>query len=169
MNFSYSIFETPFGLCLVGSEGGVVSSVLFGDTEEELVREFSDRFSKEGATITCLNERVHDDVRAYICDNAQKDISIVLEGTPFQKDVWHELQNIQKGETVTYEELARRIGKPKAVRAVASAVGQNPVAYLVPCHRVVRKDGGLGGYHWGIERKQAMLARETLGVCGSET
>ena len=87
-------------------------------------------------------------------------------GTPFQKRVWNELCTIKKGQVITYTELAKRIGKPKAVRAVASAVGKNPCAPEVPCHRVVRSDGGLGGYcaKGGIKTKLALLKKEGVDV-----
>lgn len=83
-------------------------------------------------------------------------------GTPFQKRVWRTLQTIPPGETWSYEHLAEHIGTPRAVRAVASACGRNPVAVLVPCHRVVRKDGGLGGYRWGLDVKRKLLALEQV-------
>ncbi len=87
-------------------------------------------------------------------------------GTEFQKKVWHALCDIKKAEVITYSELARRIGKPRAVRAVASAVGKNPFAPDVPCHRVVRSDGGLGGYSapGGVKTKRALLAKEGVDV-----
>ena len=87
-----------------------------------------------------------------------------LKGTPFQKKVWAGLLTIPKGKTITYTELARKIGKPKAIRAVANAVGANPCAPIVPCHRVVRADGTLGGYSGvgGIKTKQALLKKEGL-------
>lgn len=86
------------------------------------------------------------------------------KGTPFQKKVWHELCRIKKGEVITYAELARRIGKPKAIRAVGNAVGKNPLAPEVPCHRVVRTDGTLGGYSGkgGIKTKLALLKKEGI-------
>lgn len=91
-----------------------------------------------------------------------------VAGTAFQKKVWKELCAIKKGEVITYTELARRIGKPNAVRAVANAVGANPLAPEVPCHRVVRADGGLGGYSGkgGIHTKLALLKKEGINVAG---
>ena len=85
-----------------------------------------------------------------------------LRGTAFQQRVWHELQHIPHGETMTYAELAARIGAPKAVRAVGTACSANPVAMVVPCHRVVRADGSLGGYAWGLQRKERLLRGEKL-------
>jgi len=86
-----------------------------------------------------------------------------LRGTEFQVRVWRALRQIPAGHTTSYADLARRIGQPSAVRAVANACGANPVAILVPCHRIVRSDGSLGGYRWGVERKRALLAAEALG------
>lgn len=85
-----------------------------------------------------------------------------LEGTPFQKKVWKVLLSIKKGKTITYKELAKKVGKPKAVRAVGNAVGANPVIVTIPCHRVVRSDGSLGGYSGkgGIKAKRALLLKE---------
>jgi AraC family transcriptional regulator of adaptative response/methylated-DNA-[protein]-cysteine methyltransferase len=87
-------------------------------------------------------------------------VPLDLRGTPFQRRVWQELQQVPRGETATYTELAKRAGMPRAVRAVASACARNPVSLFVPCHRIVRRDGGLGGYRWGLDRKRALLARE---------
>lgn len=87
-----------------------------------------------------------------------------LKGTPFQKKVWRELLNIPKGKIITYKELAKKIGKPKAVRAVANAVGANPLTIIIPCHRVIRSDGTLGGYsgRGGIKTKRALLMKEGI-------
>ncbi|MCL5875141.1 MAG: MGMT family protein, partial [Candidatus Dependentiae bacterium] len=86
--------------------------------------------------------------------------SFNLQGTPLQLKIWHALREIPQGSTVNYQDLAIQIGHPKAWRAVANAVGKNPIAYLIPCHRVIRKDGTLGGYRWGIHKKQALLLSE---------
>jgi methylated-DNA-[protein]-cysteine S-methyltransferase len=85
-----------------------------------------------------------------------------LKGTPFQKKVWQAILRIPKGKTITYQELARQVGKPKAVRAVANAVGANPLTIIIPCHRVVRSDGSLGGYSGagGTKTKRALLSQE---------
>ncbi|MEE8420958.1 MAG: methylated-DNA--[protein]-cysteine S-methyltransferase, partial [Dehalococcoidales bacterium] len=91
------------------------------------------------------------------------DLPVDVEGTDFQQRVWDVLRLIPYGRTRTYREVACLVGKPSAPRAVARACAANPVAMVVPCHRVIRKDGGLGGYRWGIERKEALLAREQRG------
>ncbi|WP_308718946.1 methylated-DNA--[protein]-cysteine S-methyltransferase [Komagataeibacter xylinus] len=88
------------------------------------------------------------------------DLPLALQGTPFQHQVWQALRAVPCGHTVTYTELAARIGRPTAVRAVAGACAANRLAVVVPCHRVIRHDGSLSGYRWGVARKQALLARE---------
>ena len=88
-------------------------------------------------------------------------IPLKLIGTPFQVRVWEALQTIPYGQTVSYAHIAKEIGRPKAVRAVGNAVGSNPFTIVIPCHRVVRTDGGIGGYAWGIERKKWLLEHET--------
>jgi len=87
-------------------------------------------------------------------------IELHLKGTPFQQMVWAELKRLQHGVTISYQELATRLGMPRAVRAVASAIGRNPVSILIPCHRVLRSDSSLGGYRWGLPLKEKLLAYE---------
>ncbi len=89
-------------------------------------------------------------------------LNLDLRGTAFQREVWAALLDLSPGETLSYGDLASRLGRPKAARAVASAVGSNCIAVLVPCHRIVAAGGGLGGYRWGLERKAALLQRESL-------
>ncbi len=85
------------------------------------------------------------------------DVPLMLDGTPFQIQVWKLLLTVPRGETWTYQELANHLGRPSATRAVANACGANKIAYFIPCHRIIRSDGGLGGYRWGIELKQRLL------------
>ncbi len=91
---------------------------------------------------------------------ASSDIPLDLQGTTFQATVWEELRSLAPGTTATYGEIAARIGRPTAARAVANACASNPIALVVPCHRVVRGDGAMGGYRWGVERKQSLLSAE---------
>jgi len=91
---------------------------------------------------------------------SQETAPLYLIGAPFQLKVWEALLNVPTGHVTTYSEIAGAIGTPKAVRAVGTAVGRNPISWLIPCHRALRKSGALGGYHWGLERKRAMLAWE---------
>ena len=94
-------------------------------------------------------------------DEGLSETPLFLIGAPFQIKVWEALLNIPSGHVTTYSEIAEAIGNPRAVRAVGTAVGRNPVSWLIPCHRALRKSGGLGGYHWGLPVKRAMLAWES--------
>jgi AraC family transcriptional regulator, regulatory protein of adaptative response / methylated-DNA-[protein]-cysteine methyltransferase len=94
-------------------------------------------------------------------DKTHLDLPLDIRGTAFQKQVWQALQKIPYSQTRTYTDIARDIAKPQAVRAVGNACGANPIALIVPCHRVLRSDGSLGGYRWGIERKQKLLIQES--------
>ncbi|NBB79583.1 MAG: methylated-DNA--[protein]-cysteine S-methyltransferase [Verrucomicrobia bacterium] len=125
---------------LVYSGDGSSGAVAHDDSRMEAFREWMDRF--EGA------------------DPAERWNFLDLSGSDFSQSVWRRLLQIPLGETRSYGEIAREIGRPGASRAVGSAVGANPVAVLVPCHRVVPKTGGLGGYRWGVERKRALLDAE---------
>jgi AraC family transcriptional regulator of adaptative response/methylated-DNA-[protein]-cysteine methyltransferase len=91
-------------------------------------------------------------------------IGVDVKGTSFQRRVWEALRAVPRGSVATYEDIARRIGRPKAARAVGSAIGRNPVAFVIPCHRVIRKSGDLGGYRWGLERKSRILSWEKRGA-----
>ncbi len=94
------------------------------------------------------------------CEGDTQNQSVLTEGTQFQRRVWAALLDIKRGEVATYSQLAERLGRPTAVRAVASAIAANELAILIPCHRVIRKGGALGGYRWGLERKQALINQE---------
>jgi len=162
----FAVGECSLGSVLVATTAKGICAVLLGDDAGELVRDLCDRFPK-----ACLQP----------CGNAfEKGVAQVLEfidepkvrfplpldlrGTLFQQKVWQALQKIPPGETLTYSSLAARLGHPKAVRAVAGACAANSVAVAIPCHRVVRSDGGLAGYRWGVDRKRALLLRERLRV-----
>mgnify|MGYP001944944994 FL=1 len=99
----------------------------------------------------------------YFTENRQSfDFPIDLHGTPFQKEVWQALQTIPYGETATYSEIAEKVGRPKAVRAVGSAIGKNPLLIVIPCHRVIRKNGDLSGFREGIDLKKKLLQLEKI-------
>ena len=143
------------------TDSGVCFMAL-GDEPESLFRELKKRFPQaqliapSGEFITTV-----ENLAASIENPAQKCvIPLDLHGTPFQKLVWQGLTTIPAGSTLTYRELAERIGHPNGFRAVANACGANPVAVVVPCHRVIRSDGSPGGYHWGTDRKEKLLALE---------
>ncbi len=105
---------------------------------------------------------VYRQIEALIGGVGDPKVPLDLRGTAFQRKVWDALRQVPRGATATYTELAERAGVPKAVRAVASACARNPVSLFVPCHRIVRRDGGLGGYRWGLERKRDLLRREQV-------
>jgi AraC family transcriptional regulator of adaptative response/methylated-DNA-[protein]-cysteine methyltransferase len=158
----YGVTRSPIGLVLVGETNAGVCAVMLGDDECSLRAGLEAEFG--AATLVRDDAAVREDseaVVAYIAGRSEMpDIPLDLYGTEFQRTVWAALTTIPAGTTVTYSELARSIGRPRAQRAVASACGRNHVSVLVPCHRVVRTDGGLGGYKWGVDRKRRLLERE---------
>jgi AraC family transcriptional regulator of adaptative response/methylated-DNA-[protein]-cysteine methyltransferase len=157
----FSIVDSPFGRLLVAYTERGVCSVALGDSDATLERAFRDQFS--AADVHRAGSTVHAWITTIVAslDGRPTDVvPIDAHGTAFQLRVWKALQRIPRGTTLSYSVVAKRIGRPTAVRAVARACATNPVALIVPCHRVVREDGGLGGYRWGVERKQAILDHE---------
>jgi AraC family transcriptional regulator of adaptative response/methylated-DNA-[protein]-cysteine methyltransferase len=158
----FAVGQTSLGAILVASSLKGVAAILLGNDPDELVRDLQDRFPKAhliGADrdYEALVARVVGFIEA---PQIGLHLPLDVRGTAFQQRVWQALQNIPAGEAVSYAEIAQRIGTPKAVRAVADACAANNLAVAIPCHRVVRKDGSLSGYAWGIERKRALLDRE---------
>jgi AraC family transcriptional regulator of adaptative response/methylated-DNA-[protein]-cysteine methyltransferase len=146
---------STLGQVLVAEMDAAVAAVLFGADRAELLANLRGRFP--GTRIEPGAVRL-DVVLAAIEHPARGfDGTLAVGGTDFQRRVWTALTAIPAGETRSYAEVARAIGTPAAVRAVASACGANPIAVLIPCHRVLRGDGSLGGYRWGVERKRALL------------
>jgi AraC family transcriptional regulator of adaptative response/methylated-DNA-[protein]-cysteine methyltransferase len=157
----YAIASSPLGLVLVGATEVGVCAVMLADDEPTLLAALDAEFGaaelvRDDAGLGAQTRAVTD----HLAGGTRPDLPLDLRGTEFQRRVWTALQTIPSGSTVTYGELARAIGHPNAQRAVASACGGNHVAVLVPCHRVVRADGGLGGYKWGVQRKRRLLERE---------
>jgi AraC family transcriptional regulator of adaptative response/methylated-DNA-[protein]-cysteine methyltransferase len=157
MTIRYGMTETPLGVLLVAATERGVAAVSLGDTRRPLETWLSEEFPQ--ATLVRDDEGVRPYAEAVL--QAPGTVPLDLAGTAFQRRVWEELRKIPAGTTRTYSEVAEAIGQPTAVRAVASACARNPAAVVVPCHRVVRRGGGLGGYRWGLDRKQALLDRET--------
>ncbi|CAG0909485.1 unnamed protein product [Cyprideis torosa] len=153
-------FDSPFGPALVmGTEKGICGIGFASEcTEDEATRDLCDRWPN--ATFAEAPERLKPWVDAAF-GVAEGDVPLFLIGAPFQIKVWEALMQIPSGHVTTYSELAGAIGHPRAVRAVGTAVGRNPVSYLIPCHRALRKSGALGGYHWGLPVKRAILAWES--------
>ncbi len=160
----YTIVPCALGLVLVAMTSRGVHRVVLGD--DAVALEASLREALPAAALV-RDDASLGDISASVVALASgaalaHALPLDLRGTAFQQRVWRELQRIPRGETITYAELAARIGAPKAVRAVGTACGANPVAMVVPCHRVVRADGTLGGYAWGLERKVRLLRDEQL-------
>jgi AraC family transcriptional regulator of adaptative response/methylated-DNA-[protein]-cysteine methyltransferase len=160
----YTIVPCALGVGLVAMTSRGVHRVVLGDTAEVLETTLRDALHaaelvRDDAALGDISARVVALASGAALSHA---LPLDLRGTAFQQRVWRELQRIPRGETITYAELAARIGAPKAVRAVGTACGANPVAMVVPCHRVVRADGTLGGYAWGVERKVRLLRDEKL-------
>jgi AraC family transcriptional regulator, regulatory protein of adaptative response / methylated-DNA-[protein]-cysteine methyltransferase len=159
---AYTIADSPVGKLLVASTQKGVCKISLGDDEKKLSDSLYGEFPK--ALIAADKSALKDAVRAILDYLEQKktkiDLPLDLQATTFQMRVWRELQRIPYGKTLSYEQVAAKLNQPSATRAVARACATNPVALVVPCHRVVRKDGGLGGYRWGLERKRKLLAAE---------
>jgi AraC family transcriptional regulator, regulatory protein of adaptative response / methylated-DNA-[protein]-cysteine methyltransferase len=158
----FAIGESWLGPILVATSEKGVCAILLGDDPEEMVRDLQDRFPKAefiggDADFELLVARV---VGLLENPSLGLDLPLDIRGTAFQQQVWEALRQIPAGSTASYAEIAERIGQPKSVRAVAQACAANHLAVAVPCHRVVRTDGSLSGYHWGVERKGRLLKRE---------
>lgn len=159
----FAIGECSLGAILVAASARGVCAIALGDDPALLAQQFQDRFPNADLVggdpgFEQLVARV---VAAVEAPGLGVGLPLDVRGTAFQQRVWQALCDIPAGETATYAQVARRIGHPKAVRAVAAACAANPLAVAIPCHRVVRTDGGLSGYRWGVERKQKLLERES--------
>lgn len=162
MEIHYTIVDSPLGRLLVGATDRGISALYLGEThgrlEDALRKEYPhaeiqrDRNGLEGWVGKILAHLKGKEPHL--------DLPTDVQATAFQRRVWEELRKIPYGATRTYSEVARAIGRPKAIRAVARACATNPVSVVVPCHRVVREDGNLAGYRWGLERKEKLLAHE---------
>ena len=162
VEIAFATVPTTLGVLLVAASPAGVAAVLIGDDADALLRDLQHRFAGHplvagGAAIEALAARLaaHLDV-----PSEPVDVPLDVRGTAFQRTVWTALRAIPSGTTATYAEVATQVGKPQAVRAVAQACAANAHAVLIPCHRVVRSDGGLSGYRWGVERKRRLLDAE---------
>ncbi len=158
----FAVGECSFGSILVAQSDRGVCAILLGDDPDRLARDLQDRFPQADlvggdAGFEALVARVVGFVEA---PSMGLDLPLDVRGTAFQQRVWQALREIPAGRTVSYTDVARRIGAPKSIRAVAHACAANTLAVAIPCHRVVRNDGALSGYRWGVERKRALLERE---------
>ena len=157
-----AVAHSSLGAVVVAVTGRGVCAIELGDDPDTLVEAVTERFHGAervdhdpdlAAVVTAVVALVEDPA-------ARSELPLDVRGTAFQERVWRALRSIEPGETVTYAELAGRVGAPSGARAVASACAANPLAVAIPCHRVVRADGTLGGYRWGLARKAALLDRE---------
>lgn len=159
---SYTIVASPFGRLLVAVTERGVCAVQMADTDADLEQDLRAEFP--AATIqrdnTALREPVEKILNHLTNKQPRLDLSLDIRATAFQRQVWEQLRSIPYGQTVSYGAVAKALGKPGAVRAVGRACATNPVAIVIPCHRVVREDRTLGGYRWGLERKQQLLEHE---------
>ncbi|NYT65422.1 bifunctional DNA-binding transcriptional regulator/O6-methylguanine-DNA methyltransferase Ada [Alcaligenaceae bacterium] len=162
----FAIGQCSLGAILVAQSPRGVCAILMDDDPEQLVHNLQDLFPK--ANLLGADPDFEDTIANVIglveAPGLGLNLPLDVQGTVFQERVWQALRDIPVGTTATYTEIAQRIGLPKAIRAVASACGANRLAVAIPCHRVVRSDGNLTGYRWGIERKQALLEREALHI-----
>ncbi len=160
----FAVGECSLGPILVASSDKGVCAILLGEDPDALARDLQDRFPKANLVggDTGYEKLVATVVGFIEAPKKGLDLPLDVRGTAFQQRVWKELQRIPAGETASYTEVARRIGLPKSVRAVAGACGANALAVAIPCHRVLRRDGGVSGYRWGVDRKHALLQREKM-------
>ncbi len=162
VGIAFAVARTSLGTVLVARRAGAVCAILLGDSEERLARELGAIFPDAPREI---RQKALGPELAAVVALAEKpwtafEAPLAIGGTPFQKKVWAALREIPAGATVSYAEIARRIGAPSALRAVAGACAANVLAIAVPCHRVLRSDGTLSGYRWGLERKRILIERE---------
>jgi AraC family transcriptional regulator, regulatory protein of adaptative response / methylated-DNA-[protein]-cysteine methyltransferase len=166
VSISYATLDTPAGLMMIAASDRGICFVAFGDSEAELFERLRGEY--RNAAIEPMRDREHPQFRAWVeaiarhLRGAQShlDLPLDIRATAFQMRIWKYLQQIPYGDVQSYSEVARAIGAPTAARAVARACAANPVAVVVPCHRVIRADGAAGGYRWGLPRKRALIDSE---------
>lgn len=158
LSIDYFFYETLYGLSLIASTSKGICYIGFGE-KETMFNDFKKRYS--GAILQEQKTDLHKLALNYIKNEKVSELPLHISGTDFQISVWKALLEIPIGKLSSYQAVASAVNNPKAVRAVGSAVGDNPVSYIIPCHRVIRSDGGLGGYFWGLEIKRQMIDVET--------
>jgi AraC family transcriptional regulator of adaptative response/methylated-DNA-[protein]-cysteine methyltransferase len=158
----FAVGECSLGSILVAASPTGVCAILLGDDPDALARDLQDRFPRAHLLggDKAFEQLVAKVVGLVEAPGLGLELPLDVRGTAFQQRVWEALRKIPAGSTATYAEIAQRIGAPKSVRAVAQACAANALAVAIPCHRVVRTDGGLSGYRWGVERKRTLLDRE---------
>lgn len=155
----YGFVRTPLGRCLLAVSAGRVGYLAFAapGSDANLLADLAARWP--GASLQHAPQQAEAAATAIFAPPGARPaaVKLLVRGTPFQLEVWRALLDIPSGTQCTYAEVARRVGRPRASRAVGSAIGANPIAWLIPCHRVIRSDGQLGGYRWGATMKRACL------------
>lgn len=166
LTISYGWFDSPYGdMLALATERGICALAFASETGRDAAE--TDLFSRwPKADFHQAPSSMRPWVDAAL--TAKGEAKLLLSGSPLQLKVWEALLNIPSGHVTTYSDIAQNIGKPKAMRAVGTAVGRNPVSWLIPCHRALRKSGALGGYHWGLPVKRALLARESAQLEAAE-
>jgi len=162
MNITYTVIDSPLGRLLVAATTRGICAVSLGDSDDALIAALTGEYpaARIHRDDNALKERVGLVLELLSGKRPDKELPVDIQVTAFQWQVYQALLAIPPGDTRTYEEVAKTVGRPKAVRAVGHACAANPVAVVIPCHRVVRKDGHLGGYRWGLDRKKRLLALE---------
>lgn len=153
---TFGFSNSPFGECCIVFSNDGICALTFPESHESAYADLDNRFPE---TDFKQNDEKAAQL-AYLIFTKGERPTLHPIGTDFQQSIWEALKRIPAGKTTTYAQIAEAIGRPKAVRAVGTAIGANPIAYLIPCHRVIRSDGGLGGFRWGLECKMKMLEWE---------
>ena len=163
LQIHYGIHDTPFGKALIATTARGVCNIHFFDRIDDLSAEHILRQSWSNAEIihdATATQSLYELIFDASIAKAQKPLTLLVKGTNFQIQVWRALLKVPFGGMTTYQTIAEMIGRPTAARAIGNAIGNNPIGYLIPCHRVIRESGELGGYRWGLERKTAILGWE---------
>lgn len=155
----YGFADSPFGEIIVARTwDGICDLQFLGFNRMGVIHELAQRWGTY--TPTTQSDEMANTVQRVLFEGYDHPLNLDLRGTEFQLKVWKAIMQVPFGETISYQQLAANIGQPEAVRAVATAVGQNPMAIIIPCHRIIHKDGTIGEYHWGRELKEKLLEWE---------
>lgn len=164
LEIKYHFSESPFGNFLIASTGKGICNILFSDDNDVILQGFKKIWSRADIT-EGVDQHIENLKNIFNNDWSNLDeVRLHIKGTDFQLKVWEALLKVPFGKLITYSGIAKEVDNPKAFRAVGSAIGHNPIAYLIPCHRVIRKEGGIGGYRWGNTRKTAIIGWEAAQV-----
>jgi AraC family transcriptional regulator of adaptative response/methylated-DNA-[protein]-cysteine methyltransferase len=169
LSINYSYAESPFGNILVASTAKGICSIAFADDQQKALQDLQQQFpnAEYHQMVDIMQQKA---LYIFTHDWSQLDqIKLHLKGTAFQLKVWEALLKIPMGSLATYKTIAQKIDNSNAMRAVGSAIGQNPVAFIIPCHRVIQSAGTIGGYHWGTTRKTAMIGWEAARLDSQES